>query len=112
MLACRGIDVNPALLSNGHTPLMNAASEGLADFVAALVQMAGVRVNAQQSPGSGDTALSLACRKGHAEVARVLLMGGACRFKHVGECSQAGSRHWHARVVGWLIARVCVCACG
>lgn len=64
-----GCDVNTRV--NGYTPLMSAASKGLAAAVEVLVKdVAGVEVMARTD--DGDSSLHLAARDGHAEVVQVL----------------------------------------
>ncbi len=63
-----GCDLNTRV--NGYTPLMSAASKGLAPAVEALASIPGVDLLARTE--DGDNSLHLAARDGHVEVLRVL----------------------------------------
>ena len=63
-----GCDLNTRV--NGYTPLMSAASKGLAPAVEALASVAGVDLLARTE--DGDNSLHLAARDGHVEVLRAL----------------------------------------
>jgi ankyrin repeat protein len=59
----------------GNTYLMGAAIDGRADILAYLLGRPGVSINARRA--SGETAIDLACRKGHLEVVKLLVAAGA-----------------------------------
>ena len=65
-----GADVNLPL-SNGMTPLSNAAGAGHIEIVKILLQVPGVRVN--QPTDVGLAPLSLAALRGHKEIVRLLI---------------------------------------
>ena len=71
----RGADVSVRNLY-GSTPLMLASFNGNTDFVRRLIEM-GVDINAEAIFAEGETALTKAKRKGHDDIAALLINAGA-----------------------------------
>jgi ankyrin repeat domain-containing protein 17 len=61
---------------NGHTPLMEAASAGYVQCACLLIELGGAGVNTHSNEFK-ETALTLACYKGHVEMVKFLLEHGA-----------------------------------
>lgn len=76
LLGCvRKCDENPTfciVAQTGLTPLMEAASGGYIDVGRVLLEK-GAEINASPVPASRDTALTIACEKGHPQFVDLLL---------------------------------------
>lgn len=66
---------------NGHTPLMEAASAGHVG-VAKILLKNGAGINTHSNEFK-ESALTLACYKGHLEMVSILLMATNCCFLHI-----------------------------